>query len=189
MKQASPFVLISALLMTCAAVFADSNSDVAHHAKARAQLQALGTSGVSGTFTFETAKDGSVRIRAEIDGLTPGKHGFHIHEFGDCSAPDGASAGGHFNPSGHEHGAPGSAAHAGDYGNLEADAKGHASLNVVSTSISLDQGAQGVVGRSVIVHASEDDLKTQPTGNSGGRIACAVIEMSGDYKPIKKPAQ
>lgn len=189
MNPVSRLFLISALWVTCAAARADSNSDVAHHAKARAVLQALGTSGVSGTFTFEAAQDGSVRIRAEVDGLTPGRHGFHIHEFGDCSAPDGASAGGHFNPSGHAHGAPGPASHAGDYGNLDANAKGHASLSVTSTSISLDQGAQGIVGRSVIVHAGEDDLKTQPTGNSGGRIACTVIEMSGDYKPIKKPAQ
>ncbi|MFN7964988.1 MAG: superoxide dismutase family protein [Acidobacteriota bacterium] len=189
MKRLTLYVLAMTSIATVMTTFAADNNGVAPPAKARATLQALGNSGVSGTFLFEGNKDGSVRIRAEIDGLTPGKHGFHIHEFGDCSAADGASAGGHFNPSGHEHGAPGSTSHAGDYGNLEADAKGHASLNVVSTSISLDQGVHGVVGRSVIVHASEDDMKTQPTGNSGGRIACAVIETGGDYKPIKKQAQ
>jgi Cu-Zn family superoxide dismutase len=116
-----------------------------------------------------------VRIVAEINGLTPGAHGFHIHEKGDCSAPDASSAGGHFNPFKTRHGkASGGEHHAGDLPSLEADANGNAKLNVILTSIALT-GENTIVGRGLIVHAAPDDFTTQPTGNAGGRVACAVI--------------
>jgi Cu-Zn family superoxide dismutase len=152
-----------------------------------ASVQPLGTSTVKGVVLF-TALDHGVEISARLTGLTPGQHGFHIHEFGDCSAPDGSSAGPHFNPEGKPHGAPGAdASHAGDYGNLEADANGHATLKLVSHRITLDQSATGVLGRSVIIHDKPDDLTSQPTGNAGGRIGCAVIVIQGDGTvPITK---
>lgn len=129
---------------------------------------------VTGIVHFE-AVDGGVRITANIDGLTPGKHGFHIHEYGDCSAPDGASAGGHFNPTHKQHGSPDAIErHAGDLGNVVADEKGHAEYERLDTIISLT-GSDTIIGRSIVVHALPDDYKTQPTGNAGGRVACGVI--------------
>lgn len=132
---------------------------------------------VTGTVTFTGTAEG-VRVVADLSGLTPGKHGFHIHEFGDCSSPDGLSAGGHFNPSGSMHGAPADQVrHAGDMGNLEADASGKAHLEYVDPHMSFD-GPNSILGRSVIIHAKEDDMKTQPTGNAGARIGCGVIGLA-----------
>ena len=129
----------------------------------------------TGTVTF-TPVAGGVQVHAEIVGLTPGKHGFHIHEFGDCSAADASSAGGHFNPTNEPHAGPDAAArHEGDMGNVEADASGNAKLDYVDHRISIGNDAKSAIGRSVIVHAKPDDLKTQPTGDAGGRIACGVI--------------
>ena len=130
---------------------------------------------VEGLVTF-TKVDGGVKITATVNNLAPGAHGFHIHEFGDCSSPDGMSAGGHFNPSKKPHGAPeGLERHAGDLGNLMADEHGIAKYERIDKVIELD-GADTIVGRSVIVHANADDFHTQPTGNAGGRVACGVIE-------------
>ena len=130
---------------------------------------------VSGTVTFTPVADG-VQVHAEITGLTPGKHGFHVHEFGDCSAADASSAGAHFNPTNQPHAGPDAAArHEGDMGNVEADASGNAKLDYVDHQISLSSDAKSAIGRSVVVHAKPDDLKTQPSGDSGARIACGVI--------------
>ena len=130
---------------------------------------------VSGTVTFTPVADG-VQVHAEIAGLTPGKHGFHIHEFGDCSSADASSAGAHFNPTDQPHAGPDTAArHEGDMGNVEADASGKAKLHYVDHQISLADDAKSAIGRSVVVHAKPDDLKTQPSGDSGARIACGVI--------------
>lgn len=143
-----------------------------------AELKPTQGNTVSGTVRF-TQQDGKLQIDAQIRGLAPGVHGFHLHEKGDCSAPDGTSAGGHFNPGGHQHGAPVAPVHhGGDFGNLSADAGGNAMLHlsVPTSEISLDAGAPGnVVGRGVIVHADADDFVTQPTGNSGKRLACGVV--------------
>src|SRR5205809_976818 len=130
---------------------------------------------VSGTVTLTPVTNG-VQVHAEIAGLTPGKHGFHIHEFGDCSAADASSAGAHFNPTHQPHAGPDAAArHEGDMGNVEADASGNAKLHYVDHQISLANDAKLAIGRSVIVHVKPDDLKTQPSGDSGARIACGVI--------------
>src|SRR5206468_10865272 len=130
---------------------------------------------LSGTVTFTPVADG-VQVRAEITGLTPGKHGFHVHEFGDCSAADASSAGAHFNPTNQPHAGPeATARHEGDMGNVEADASGNAKLDYVDHQISLASDAKSAIGRSVVVHAKPDDLKTQPSGDAGGRIACGVI--------------
>ncbi len=129
---------------------------------------------VTGTITF-TKVDGGVRVVGDLQGLSQGKHGIHIHECGDCSAADGTSAGGHFNPMAKSHGAPMDAMrHEGDMGNIEANASGKAHMDYIDSSISFE-GEASIIGRSVIVHKNEDDLKTQPTGNAGPRIACGVI--------------
>ncbi|MBW2278571.1 MAG: superoxide dismutase family protein [Deltaproteobacteria bacterium] len=130
---------------------------------------------VSGSVTF-TQVDGNVHVHAEITGLTPGKHGFHVHEVGDCSDPAGKSAGGHFNPDEMDHGGPHDAIrHVGDLGNLEADDGGKAVLDTDDSLVALD-GPNTVIGRSVIVHADADDLTSQPTGAAGARVACGVIK-------------
>lgn len=145
--------------------------------KAMAELAPTQDNEASGTVTFEQQPDGGVHISANISGLPAGKHGFHIHETGDCSAPDATSAGGHFNPEGTAHGAPDSAEHhAGDLGNLEADEDGNAELHVTYNFITLGEGANSIVGKAVIVHAGEDDFVTQPTGAAGARLACGVIQ-------------
>jgi Cu-Zn family superoxide dismutase len=130
---------------------------------------------VEGTVTFYEAAKG-LRVVAHITGLTPGEHGFHVHEHGDCSAPDASSAGGHFNPTSVPHGAPGAEQHhIGDLGNVNADAEGHVHLDKVFPFLTV-AGENSIVGRGLIVHAGRDDLTSQPTGDAGGRVACGVIE-------------
>ena len=144
--------------------------------KAAAQLEAKSGSQVTGTVTFTKVGD-EVQVVADIQNLKPGKHGFHIHEKGDCSAADAASAGAHFNPTQKHHGGPMTADHhAGDLGNIEADASGKAHLDWKG-KLSLS-GKDSIIGRSVVVHEKEDDLKTDPSGNSGARIACGTINAA-----------
>ena len=139
-----------------------------------ADLNPTKDNSVSGVVTFTKLPEG-IKVSSNITGLTPGKHGFHIHEFGDCSSEDGTSAGGHFNPSMMVHGAPtDSLRHTGDFGNITADSAGNAIMEWIDPVISLD-GANSIIGRAVIIHAGEDDLKTQPTGAAGARVACGVI--------------
>ncbi len=129
---------------------------------------------VSGTIIFVPHNPG-VEVHVDISGLTPGKHGLHIHERGDCSAPDASSAGGHYNPNNSSHGAPEAhMRHEGDLGNLTADINGKAHYTFEDKMISL-KGDNSIVGKSVIVHANPDDLVSQPAGNSGTRLACGVI--------------
>jgi Cu-Zn family superoxide dismutase len=129
---------------------------------------------VSGLVVFQKTSDG-VRITGKISGLTKGKHGFHIHEFGDLSKTDGTSAGGHFNPFKKQHGAPDDKErHAGDLGNIIADDNGMAKIDMTDKIISLN-GKNSIIGRAIIIHAGEDDLKTQPTGNAGKRVGYGVI--------------
>jgi len=143
----------------------------------------------SGTVYFKKVEEG-VNVRAHFTGLTPGLHGFHIHEVGDCSAPDASSAGPHFNPHGMPHAGPeAEERHAGDLGNLEADEDGEAFCNFVDRHLELE-GENSIIGRSVIVHADADDLTTQPTGNAGGRVGCGVIEAEAPapVPPAEEPA-
>ena len=131
----------------------------------------------SGIVKFTQTSEG-IKIVADVNGLTPGKHGFHIHEFGDCSRLDGKSAGGHFNPDGKNHGAPdGSERHVGDLGNLVAGNDGKAHYEWIDSHISFT-GLNSIMGRAIIVHAGEDDLTSQPTGNAGARLACGVIGLA-----------
>jgi superoxide dismutase, Cu-Zn family len=133
---------------------------------------------VEGEIRFEQS-NGEVTVSGRVINLTPGLHGFHVHEVGDCSAPDAESAGGHFNPFGTDHGAPGTPPHhVGDLGNLEADESGVAEYQATLEFLTLRAGEQNsIIGRSVIVHEQADDLTSQPTGAAGGRLACGVVEL------------
>lgn len=143
--------------------------------KARSRVSPTEGNKVFGVVTFFQEEDG-VRILADVGGLTPGKHGFHVHEHGDCSAKDGASAGGHFNPTGKKHGGPDSQErHVGDFGNLEANDIGIARYDRIDKVVSLN-GKNSIIGKSIVIHSGQDDLETDPSGNSGARIACGVIE-------------
>jgi Cu-Zn family superoxide dismutase len=148
--------------------------------QASAYLQPTRGNSVSGTVSFTQTGD-KLRMVAEVSGLRPGsEHGFHIHEVGDCSSGDGMSAKGHFNPYGKAHAHYMSAEHhAGDLPPLKADDQGRAKLDVDLDGLSVAPGPASIVGRGLIVHADPDDFKTQPTGNSGARIACAVIVVAG----------
>lgn len=128
-----------------------------------------------------TQEDDGVRIVADIGGLTPNaRHAIHIHQFGDASAADGTSAGGHYNPAGNKHGAPDAAErHAGDLGNLHADGAGNAHYDRTDSNISLAGLKNPILGLAVIIHAGEDKF-TQPTGGAGARIGIGVI---GTAKP------
>lgn len=128
----------------------------------------------AGTVTFTREPDG-IHVRATLTGLSEGEHGFHIHQYGDCSAPDGTSAGGHYNPAGVEHGARSdSVRHVGDLGNAAANAEGTAVVDYVDPNLSLD-GPNGIVGRGVVVHGGADDFESQPSGAAGPRVACGAI--------------
>ncbi|MEX2632834.1 MAG: superoxide dismutase family protein [Balneolales bacterium] len=131
-----------------------------------------------GTITF-TREGDDVRVQATIEGLEAnGRHGFHIHQYGDCSASDGTSAGGHFTPIDMPHGAPtDQERHMGDMGNLDSDQNGVANIDYVDPVIEMS-GNNSILGRGIIVHAGEDDLTTQPTGDAGGRLGCAVIGVA-----------
>ncbi len=162
------YTLFLCLLSACAT----------HNPSPSASAQLLPTQGNSanGLVTF-TQLGPKVLVVAEIRGLKPNaEHGFHIHEKGDCSSGDGMSAGGHFNPTTQSHGAHRAESHhAGDLPSLIADANGVARLNFETSSISVETGVTNVIGRGLIVHRDPDDYKTQPTGNSGPRLACAAI--------------
>lgn len=142
---------------------------------ATASLKPTQGNTASGSVQFhQTASE--VVVIAQAEGLAPGAHGFHIHDKGDCSAADGTSAGGHFNPTGKAHGDPAKAEHhAGDMPMLIADANGKAHLETRLAGVSIGSGRADIVGRAVIIHAAPDDFQTQPTGNSGARVACGVI--------------
>jgi len=138
---------------------------------------------VKGTLTFTQEGDGPTKVEGTVTGLEPGKHGFHVHQFGDYSSGC-ASTGGHYNPAGKQHGAPGDEnRHAGDLGNIVAGADGSAVVDITDSQIPLS-GANSVVGRAIVVHAGEDDLgkggfeDSLTTGHAGGRLACGVIGLS-----------
>ena len=160
------------------AVHGDDHGD-GGEVSAVAAIEPKNDSGVRGKASFMAAA-GQVMLKLTIEHATPGQHAFHLHEVGDCSAPDGKSAGGHWNPTGHDHGQWGGAAfHLGDVGNLDVGEDGTATLTVATDLWSIGTGDDNdVVGRAVIVHAGVDDFTTQPTGAAGGRIGCGVIQLT-----------
>ena len=178
MKNQSSKLLTFVALVGTAFSLSLGNAFAQEITKAVAVMHPASGSQVSGRVIFTKVGD-TVEVVADITGLTPGKHAFHIHEFGDCSAADATSAGGHFNPMKKAHGAPDAAEHhVGDFGNLEADAYGKAHLELKSNLWKFS-GENSILGRGVIVHEKVDDW-SQPTGNAGGRVACGVV---GVMKP------
>jgi Cu-Zn family superoxide dismutase len=145
--------------------------------KAVAVLNPTQGNTAKGVVTF-AQEQGGVHVVANLTGVPKGVHGFHIHEFGDCSSADGTSAGGHFNPTGMSHAGPAAdKRHIGDLGNVTTDEQGNVSLDYVDKHLTFS-GANSIIGRAVILHANPDDFTTQPTGNAGGRIACGVIGVA-----------
>ena len=162
-------VAAAALVVTaCATTPFDS-------AVATAKLEPTKGSTTTGTVTF-AQRMGKVFVTAEVSGLAPGEHGFHMHEKGDCSSGDGMSTGGHWNPDATPHGPQSGAHHAGDMPSLVADAGGNAKATFSLDGVTVAAGPKSVVGRGLIVHKDPDDYATQPTGNAGARVACAVIQ-------------
>ena len=141
-----------------------------------AAIEGRSGSALTGTATF-TQVGGAVHIVVDVNNAPEGVHAVHLHEKGDCSAPDGSSAGGHFNPTHMPHGSPDAPNHhAGDFGNMTVGADGHGHLELDSAVLTVAPGEMSVVGRAIVVHANVDDFKTQPTGNAGGRIGCGVVK-------------
>lgn len=152
--------------------------------EAVAVLHPTAKNDVRGVIRF-VQKGEYVEITGELTGLKPGLHGFHVHEFGDCSAPDGKSAGDHFNPTNMPHGAPTDPKrHVGDLGNIKADEAGKAVVNMRDNVIKLN-GPHSIIGRALVVHDGADDLKTQPSGDAGDQVACGVIGIANPKKPPK----
>ena len=144
-----------------------------------AMIESRSGSTVTGTATF-TQAGGAVHIVVDVNNAPEGVHAVHLHEKGDCSAPDATSAGGHFNPTHMAHGAPEAAQHhAGDFGNMTVGADGHGHLELDSTMLTVAPGEMSVVGHAIVVHGKADDMTTQPTGNAGGRIGCGVVALKG----------
>jgi len=178
-----------AIVILVAACSTDKTNDAAGSAgtgaaktTTKAIVQLYGTKGnekTTGIVTF-TQQSGGVLVEATVTGLTPGKHGFHIHQLGDATCADGKCTKGHWNPTGAKHGGPDSAErHHGDLGNLDANAEGKATYKRVDTVIQLS-GAHSIVGRAIILHAGADDLTSQPTGAAGARVAQGVIGIAAE---------
>lgn len=163
-------LVFSLLIVTGCATHVDGPS-------ARADLMPTKGNSTNGTVTFKQIGS-TVQVTAVVKGLKPGaEHGFHVHEKGDCSSGDGMSTGGHFNPTTQSHGAHGMGMHhTGDLPSLKADANGEVKLSFESNTITIASGITDIVGKGLIVHRDPDDYKTQPTGNAGPRLACAVIQ-------------
>ena len=168
MKKLVPLSIALLTLAYCASMSGPS---------ATATLDSTSGSTAKGTVHFQQKSDGSVDVMVDLTGVPPGVHGFHVHDKGDCG-DNGNAAGGHFNPTAMAHGAPDAMPHhAGDFGNVTADAHGAVKIHFNTRSVSVEAGASSAVGHAVILHGNPDDLTTQPSGNAGPRIACGVVTM------------
>ena len=169
---------VSALSIAAAALLAACAAMPPPALKATAVLESRSGSSVAGRVEF-TESGGQLRAHVELAGLAPSsEHGLHVHDKGDCSAADAASAGGHYNPGGTAHGRAGTAPHhAGDLPSLTADARGTVRADLTLAGVTLAAGPASIVGRSLIVHRDRDDYATQPSGNAGPRLACGVIAL------------
>ena len=173
MSRYPTFALLGAVLAAgCAAPLAAPDTSVV------AVLQPTRGNTTAGSIWF--TPDGSqVLVRGRVSGLVPNQeHGFHVHEKGDCSSGDGMSAGGHLNPGAKPHGPQTADHHAGDLPSLKADAGGNATVRMRVAGSVLGGGPGDFAGKALIVHVNPDDYVTQPTGNAGARIACAVISST-----------
>lgn len=173
MKKFIAFTLaISAVLIGC-----KPQNKSADTKKINISFEAKSNSKVAGTATF-IEKNGKVTFEAKLTGLKPGVHAIHIHEKSDCSAPDGSSAGGHWNPTFKKHGKWGVGEyHKGDIGNFTADANGNGSIKLTTDewSIGGEDQTKNILGKGLIVHEGADDFTSQPAGNAGARVACTAI--------------
>jgi Cu-Zn family superoxide dismutase len=170
--------LISIAILITAALAACRSS---RGPMATATLQPSEGQTAKGTVHFQDTADGT-EVIVDLTGVPPGTHGFHVHEKGDCGN-NGQNAGGHFNPTGMVHGAPDAVSHhAGDFGNVTTEPNGEVHTRFTTRSVTVKEGTSSAIGHAVVLHASPDDLVSQPTGNAGARIACGVVTlMSGDH--------
>ena len=159
----------------------ENKVELGHKGKtvAKAEIAAKSGSKLKGKATFTEDGKGGVVLRIEVADAPPGEHAVHIHEKGDCSSPDGKSAGDHWNPTHMEHGkwgASGEHFHLGDIGNLTVGPDGKGTLTLETTKWTAGGGGTNdVIGHAIVVHGGVDDFKTQPSGNAGPRIGCGVI--------------
>ncbi|MDR7371402.1 superoxide dismutase family protein [Flavobacterium aquidurense] len=170
-------IIVSIAIITALIIGCKTSTKSSDAKTLTVNLEPKSNSTVSGTATF-TEKNGKVTFVAKVAGLQPGVHAIHIHEKSDCTAADGSSAGGHWNPTFKKHGKWGSAEyHKGDIGNFTADAKGNGTITLTTDEwcIGCGDATKDVLGKGLIVHQGTDDFTTQPTGNAGGRVACAGI--------------
>jgi Cu-Zn family superoxide dismutase len=166
------FTILIAVVISC-----KSNSSNGVASKLKVTFEPKSSSNVNGSGIF-SEKNGQVTFTANFTGLKPGIHAIHIHEKSDCSAADGSSAGGHWNPTFKKHGKLGEGeAHKGDIGNFTADEFGNGSITFTTSewSIGGDDTTKDIIGKSLIVHQGPDDYISQPSGNSGARVACSAI--------------
>ena len=145
-----------------------------------AEISGASGSNVTGTATFTQGDNGTVTMVLRVENLTPGEHAIHLHETGDCSAPDATSAGAHWNPTGDPHGKRGdNGFHAGDIDNIVAGEDGIGTLEMEFDDWTIGGDEEtNILNKAVIIHADADDFESQPAGNAGGRIACGVIQAS-----------
>jgi superoxide dismutase, Cu-Zn family len=144
---------------------------------AMATLAPTANQTAKGTVHFTERGDGSVEVDVDLTNVPPGTHGFHVHDKGDCG-DNGNAAGGHFNPTAAQHGAPTATSHhAGDFGNVTADASGNVKTKFNTRAITVSPSSSSAVGHAVVLHGNADDLTSQPAGNAGPRIACGVVTM------------
>jgi Cu-Zn family superoxide dismutase len=172
--EAPPSASYEAPPAESAPVSSDSTADSAKSIDV--PLKAKSGSTLSGKVVLTEAPDG-VMVVMSVENVAPGEHGAHVHEKGDCSAEDGSSAGGHFNPGGHPHALPaGTPRHLGDLGNITVGQDGKGTLELLAAGANLKDGdPSSFLGRAIIVHEKKDD-GGQPTGNAGGRIGCGEIK-------------
>ncbi|MEP6995689.1 MAG: superoxide dismutase family protein [Acidobacteriota bacterium] len=164
--------IATAALLACTGAWAHDTA-----ATAKTTIESRSGSKVTGKAVFTELSAGGIKAEIWVENAAPGTHGLHLHEKGDCSAPDAASAGGHFNASGNPHASPtDKARHNGDLGNIEVGADGKGHLEITSDLLTVKPGPNSVVGKAVVVHEKADDLTTQPSGNAGGRFGCGVVQ-------------
>ena len=174
-------IAISLLILTAATACRSGRG-----AMATASLNPSEGNSAKGTVHFQDMSDGSVEVVVDLTSVPPGVHGFHVHDKGDCGN-NGTNAGPHFNPMNLAHGAPDAQSHhAGDFGNVTAEANGEVHTRFMTHSITVKEGTISVVGRAVVLHGNPDDLMSQPAGNAGPRIACGIVVlMSGDHMSMQ----
>jgi Cu-Zn family superoxide dismutase len=180
-------LLAAALACGMTFSFAGCASTGAHADSSAAEAVAVITptkgNATAGTVHFKQLEGGKIQVNVALTGLTPGLHAMHVHEYGDITSADGTSAGGHYNPEGHQHGAPmAEMRHAGDFGNITADDKGVANVELTFTDVTIAGHHNPIAGHALVIHAKTDDF-TQPVGNAGARVGVGVIGIS---KPAGK---